>query len=67
MNSNFKELLINIIAIVVFANMAYMIMPESNLKKFVKLVLGLIVIVSIMTPVVSFILGQDALVIFGTN
>jgi len=67
MNSTLKELLINIIAIVIFANMAYMIMPESNLKKFVKLVVGLIVIVSIMTPVVSFLMGQDALTIFGTN
>ncbi|GEM_PF-3008875 len=60
MSDNLTGILINIIAIVVFANMAYMIMPESNLKKFIKLILGLIVVISIMTPIVNLLLGQGA-------
>lgn len=67
MNTKLTELLINIVAIIVFANMAYMIMPESNLKKFVKLVLGIIVIISIMTPIITLLTGQDASTLLNIN
>jgi len=67
MSDKLAGLLINIIAIVVFANMAYMIMPESNLKKFVKLVLGLIVIISIMASIIVLFTAQDTVNIFILN
>lgn len=67
MSTKLTELLINIVAIIVFANMAYMIMPESNLKKFVKLVLGIIVIISIMTPIITLLTGQDASTLLNIN
>ena len=67
MSDELSGVLINIVAIVVFSNMAYMIMPESNLKKFMKLILGLIVMISIMTPIINLLMGQDVSALLNIN
>lgn len=47
----FKQWLTTVVVTVMFIVLVDMILPENNLKKYTKLVTGLIVIVTILTPV----------------
>lgn len=46
-----------IAGVIVFGSMCDMLMPENGIKKYIRLALGLILVISIITPVVSLLGG----------
>lgn len=43
----------DLVIIVFFVSVAYMLLPENNLRRYARLVLGLVVIVALLTPVMD--------------
>lgn len=54
------ELVRNVIVIILLTTFLDLLLPSSNMQRFVKVIMGLFILVSILTPVLSiFTRGQD--------
>lgn len=54
-----KEYVINLVATLVFITAVELIAPENNMKKYLKFVLGLILISVLLTPIIKFFTGGE--------
>ncbi|TZE83451.1 stage III sporulation protein AF [Calorimonas adulescens] len=54
-----KSWIINIFVVMIFITILDAIMPGSNFKKYIDMVTGLIIIITILSPVINFIKGED--------
>lgn len=52
-----RDWTMTIAGVIVFGSMCDMLMPENGIKKYIRLALGLILVISIITPVVSLLGG----------
>ncbi|MDD2496659.1 MAG: stage III sporulation protein AF [Desulfitobacteriaceae bacterium] len=59
-----SELVRNVTIIVLIAGFLEMMLPSSELKRFIKMVMGLFVLVSILNPIVSLLRQETAYEVF---
>ena len=59
-----SELVRNVTIIVIIAGFLEMMLPSSELKRFIKMVMGLFVLVSILNPIVSLLRQETAYEVF---
>ena len=51
---NIKEWVITLSGIIVFGSLCEMIVPTSNFQKYIRLVIGIILVLALMSPIYSF-------------
>lgn len=56
-----KEYVIKLVATLVFITAVELIAPENNMKKYLKFILGLILISVLLTPILKFFTGGEAI------
>ena len=54
-----KEYVINLVATLVFITAVELIAPENNMKKYLKFILGLILVSVLLTPIIKFLTSGE--------
>lgn len=57
-----NKYIITLVATLVFITSIMLVSPEGSMKKYIKLVLGLILISSILSPIVTFLTGGEKII-----
>ncbi len=52
---NIKEWVITLSGIIIFGSLCEMILPAGNFQKYIRLVIGIILVLALMSPVYSFL------------
>ena len=59
MGSFFTQWAVSVAIAILFSAVVSMLLPESGIKKYVSVVMGIVVTIIILAPVVSLISGKD--------
>ena len=59
-----KELVCNVVIIILLTTFLDMLLPSGGLRPFVKVIMGLFVLVSMLNPVLNFFLGEREFEVF---
>ena len=61
-----KEYISTIIYVAIFSIILELILPNSKLKKYITSLIGLLVVITVSTPVINFLKNEDVILAIST-